>query len=131
MMKRLSRSRGVRRFVRGKIAMVALAIIGLYFAVAILVGVFRVITPHDATTRVLPSRFPGFLQSPTLDKRLEVGEWFINRVETKLDFSERRETELRPLLDELALGERAVADLPGERLRELPRPLVHVVGAAA
>ena len=119
MMKRLAKSRGLRRFMRSKIAMAALAVIGLYFAIAILVGVFRVITPADATVRVLPSRYPGFLQTPTLDKRFEVAQWFIDRVETKLNFAERRKTDVRPLLDELALVERTVAELPPERLRQL------------
>lgn len=78
MMRKFFSSRGVRKFRRNRLAMVALVVIGAYFGVA--VAVFAgALTLNDCNKRVLPGRAYGFLQTPDEEKRYNELTWFVRQ----------------------------------------------------
>lgn len=73
---RFLQSRGVRKFRRNRLAMVAFGVIGLYVLAAVVILVFGVVTVEDTMERVGPSQMPGLGASPGPEERLAfAGAW--------------------------------------------------------
>ncbi|MFG0329780.1 MAG: ABC transporter permease subunit [Phycisphaerales bacterium] len=120
MMRRFFRSRGFRKFVRSKLAMLSLGVIAIYAATAIAI-MFGAITLDDTNERVLPNQVPGFLEDRTLEKRLEDAMFIIEQWATfAVDMADQRDQDAIEILSERRLGERVVAeDLTSDDLYEL------------
>lgn len=132
MIKRLRRYRGIRRIMRNRLAMAALSVIIVYLVVAIALladgplhaisgGAWRgLVTLEETRERVGPERRPGFLQSPSLEKRVAHLRWQLDRMQRTFDRADAAESpEARErILSELALAERTVADEPFDQLRQ-------------
>ncbi len=116
---RIARSRGARKFVRNKLAVLGALLIGLYAAVGLSVWVFGLIPLDDTKERVLPDLHPGFGMKGSLEKRVRSSLWIVDRIQTRLDRAADRGTDPRELLDELAMAERGVADLDPDEMQEL------------
>ena len=118
MIRRFLRSRGVRKYLRDKTAVVALGVVGLYALVAIFV-VLGGVSLQDVNRRVLPNQWPGaFLQTPSFEKRVKelrdrANE--IDRVFVRAGQSDSPAT----VLQTLNWAERRVAELPFEELQPL------------
>ena len=69
-------SRGMRKFLRNRLAVVASLVIALYTLIAIAV-VFGAIPLKDCKERVLPGRAYGFLQHPDQEKRFNELNWYV------------------------------------------------------
>jgi len=69
-------SRGVVKFRRDKMALFSSAIILIYLIVAVCVGTFGLIGLDDTKMRVLPNRYPGFLQEPDRDLQIRFTRWW-------------------------------------------------------
>jgi peptide/nickel transport system permease protein len=114
MIVKLFKSRGARKFGRNKLAMVALGVIGLYFAVAVAV-VFGVLDLEDCNQRVLPGRAYGFLQKPDQEKRYDELTWFVRQhlapsLNASTALADAPDAEIR--IAAVSLAERSIADAP-------------------
>lgn len=69
-------SRGMVKFRRDRMAVVGSCVIWVYFLVALLVGMFGLIDRDDYKQRVLPNRYPGFLEEPSRDNRIRFTKWW-------------------------------------------------------
>jgi peptide/nickel transport system permease protein len=125
MIKRVLRSRGMRKFVKNRMAMVASAVILVYFVIAI--AIFAgLLTRADAAERVLPNDQRGFLEPPDIEQRFDNVKWYVRDhlsnafgVPGGLTSQENADR----LLDGVALAERRVADLPPPELESMWRDL--------
>ncbi len=81
--KRFMNGRGMRKFVRSRMAMVSLAVIMLYAGVAV-VAAFGAITLDDTLRRVGPNSVPGFFLEEEPERRLEIAEFYISKVANAL-----------------------------------------------
>ena len=121
MIRRILRSRGMRKFVRNRMAMAASGVILLYLLIALAI-VLGAITREDAAERVLPKQQYGFLQSPDLEQRFNNVKWFVrDYLDSAFDVPGGLAAQENPqrLLDNVALAERRVADLPPEELEAM------------
>ena len=66
---RFLRSRGVRKLLRDRLAIVALSVIAVYLAVAGAVGLFGFITEEEASDRIGPDQLVGQWGTPSVEKR--------------------------------------------------------------
>lgn len=120
LIRRLFASRSWRKFTRNRAAMLCVGVISLYLLVA-LAGFVGIIDRTDTRIRVLPDQTPGFLEPLSFTERATQARWFLQRTRDRV---EKAETESDPaaygrLLDELALAERRIADVPLEELDAL------------
>jgi peptide/nickel transport system permease protein len=83
--KRILRSRGIRKLLRDRMAVVALAVISAYLAAAAAVGIFGLITQDEAYERVGPDQLVGFFEEPTIEQRMHYLEFYVEQVENALD----------------------------------------------
>jgi peptide/nickel transport system permease protein len=107
------RSRPVRKFVRSRMAIAALAVIGLYALVGCL-GLAGVIGIRDAEQRVGPNTVRGFGLKSAPEKRLDHAAFYLDWVKKAL-----RPADFEAARRDAALAERRVADLPKEELQRL------------
>lgn len=115
--RQLIKSRAWRKVFRNRLAVGSMVIVGLYFAVA-LFSFAGGITRADTQKRVLPDKFPGWLESRDLDERADDAEWFIERAASRIARAADSEN-WRRTIDEIALSERGLADVSLEELEEL------------
>ena len=59
---RFLRSRSVRKFLRSRLAVVAIIVIAAYFGMAALVALFGIVTLDDTMMPVGPRTLPGFFR---------------------------------------------------------------------
>ena len=78
MIKRIMNSRGMRKFRRNRLAVVASVVIGVYTLIAIAVA-FGAIPLADCKERVLPGRAYGFLQQPDEEQRFNELNWYVTQ----------------------------------------------------
>jgi peptide/nickel transport system permease protein len=107
------RSRPVRKFVRSRVAIAALAVIGLYALIGCL-GLVGVISIHDAEQRVGPNTVRGLGLPSEPEKRLDHAAFYLDWVSKALkpaDFGAAKR--------DASLAERGIADLPREELQRL------------
>lgn len=106
----------VRKFRRNRMALVALAIIVVYFVTALLVmlpvGVFSG-DMREVTQRVAGSGLPGVGVAPERTVRVEQVDFFLSSVEKALEASDPAGA-----IDSLRFAERRPADWPVERFEE-------------
>ncbi|MEL7472008.1 MAG: ABC transporter permease [Planctomycetota bacterium] len=105
-------SRGMRKLRRNKLAMVALAIIGAYLAVALGV-MFGLVTLEDTRERALPNQTPGLFGSQSNDKRVLDATWLNDRLASGLSIASSSsqaddERRFRQLNDSVGMAERVV-----------------------
>jgi ABC-type dipeptide/oligopeptide/nickel transport system permease subunit len=74
--KRLMNSRGMRKFLRNRLAVVASVVIAVYTLIAIAV-VFGAIPLEDCKERVMPGRSYGFLQHPNEEQKFNELNWYV------------------------------------------------------
>ncbi len=111
-------SRGARKFMRNRLAMASLGVIGVYFLTAIFVFVGGI--SMDATKqRVLPKHVPGFLESSSLDQRVEAASHYLNEVDLACRLAERRDEDPYGILVEKHLAERIPARLTPDEYNDL------------
>ncbi len=121
MIRRFLRSRGVKKLLRDRLAIVSMAVIGVYLVLAAAVGLFGLITQEDAFARVGPKEVVGWFEEPTAEQRMHYLEFYLEEIEGAL---ERREPETA-LANVDIFGLQAVSTDPdeiGELLDELYEP---------
>jgi len=82
---RFFRSRGVRKLVRDRLAVVALLVIAVYLVVAGAVGLLGAITKEEAAARIGPDQLVGAWGTPSVEKRMHYLEFWIEQIENALD----------------------------------------------
>ena len=90
------RSRGVRQLLRDRWAVVSLAIIGAYLALALILLFGGLITKTATFARVGPDTLVGFFEEPTVEQRLHYNEFYLDKLTTAAE-SRNSETALRDL----------------------------------
>lgn len=121
MMRRLLRSRGVRKFRRNRLALAASGVILVYFLIFLGIvtteildaaGVTDAQLRHGTRIRVLPRMHPGFLErmSPE-DRYLEIA-WHHDRLSRVFERDLAGAERPREALSELDLAERKIIDAP-------------------
>ena len=122
-LRRFLESRGMRKFKKDRLAVAGTFVIFLYMLVALSV-VFGAVTLTDTKERVLPNRFPGFLEDLTTEERFGVNRWwwedhFEPVLVERADSFETQEELRRVAIDELDLAERKLLDAPLEEVMAL------------
>jgi peptide/nickel transport system permease protein len=107
------RSRPVRKFVRSRMALAALAVIGLY-ALAGGLGLVGIIGIRDAEQRVGPGTVRGFGLRSEPEKRLDHAAFYLDWVNKAL-----KPADFEAAKRDARLAERRIADLPREELQRL------------
>jgi len=79
MMMRVMRSRGMKKFMRNRLAVVSSVVIGVYLLIAIAVA-FGAIPLSDCRERVLPGRAYGWLQEPGQEERFNELNWYVTQL---------------------------------------------------
>jgi peptide/nickel transport system permease protein len=74
------RSRGTRRLLRDRFAVLALVVIGLYLAVALVLFAGGLITKEATFARVGPNSVVGFLEEPNVEQRLQYAEFYLDQL---------------------------------------------------
>lgn len=87
-LKRLWNRRWFRRLRSEKAAVVALGVVSVYAVVGLAVGVFGLVDEADIVQRVGPNNQPGFLVSPSVEKRVDACEFWLSELERTLNASE-------------------------------------------
>jgi len=88
MIGKLMRSRGMRKFVRNKLAMVALLVIAVYLSIGAAVTFFGVISEDDFNNRWGPNLLQGSMVKADFDERLGYAEWYAEVAEEAMaDFA--------------------------------------------
>lgn len=118
MINRLRRSRGARKFVRNKLAVVAMGVIGFYALIA-LFALFGGINLQSTQERVLPDKSPGWLESISPERRAAEMLTRYEQLQRTMERAQRSEEFPRRVLDEQSWAERRIADLPIEELAEI------------
>lgn len=108
-----SGSRTLRKFLRHKPAVVSLVVIVVYAIIAATLLLTQWISLEETTERVGPMQVPGFGLKPEPDKRLQISEWLITRIET-LTNRKKPQAALDSFND---LGPRKVAQVELEELK--------------
>jgi peptide/nickel transport system permease protein len=78
--RRFLRSRGVGKFRRDRLAMVSLAVIAVYLGVAVVVLCGGLVTKDQSFARVGAASEVGFLETPSIEQRLLVLEFYLDHV---------------------------------------------------
>lgn len=106
----------VRKFRRNRLALVALAIISVYFIAAMIVilpvGVFSG-DMREVSQRIAGSSLPGLGVKADFSTRVEQADFFLGSIEKSL-----RASDPASALDGLRFAERRPADWPAERFEE-------------
>ncbi len=84
MIRRFMKSREVRKLLRNRLALVSLAISGLYLTVGLAVLLFGLITLDDTEVRVGMDSTPGFGREVKPEERFETCDWYLTRFERLL-----------------------------------------------
>jgi peptide/nickel transport system permease protein len=105
---------GVRKFVRNRSGVAALAVISLFVLIAASIA----LPPHlirleHVSSRVGPGGLPGLGRAGAIDARIENADFFVTSVEKALDARDPASA-----LSELSFAERRVADVPLPELEE-------------
>jgi peptide/nickel transport system permease protein len=106
------RSRGMRKLMRDRFAVISLVIIGAYLAVALTLLLGGVITKEATFARVGPNLMVGFLERPTVEQRLHYAEFYLDQISNA---AESRSAEAALAALEFN-GRRPVAQDPDEAL---------------
>jgi len=124
MIRRILRSRGWRKFFKNRLAVAALAIVGLYLLIA-MTSMVGIVSQEAVTARVLPNSWPGTLfGEPNPNDQKIVSELGQRVSEIERSFARARDAEdPRGVLDTLAWAERTIADRPFEELESIQREL--------
>jgi len=112
MIKRFLRSRGLRRFLKMRVAVASLIVICFYLLIGVSVSLFGLLSEDDVIRRVGMLNEPGFGIQELPEKRLEYAEQKVSRVRQSL-YRENPQA----ALDEISYGVLDVADLPLESIR--------------
>ncbi len=126
MIKRMMRSRAWRKFFRNKLALVATGLIGVYALIFVAIvgaqisdaaGLTDVGSREGLKVRVLPPKWPGFLEAPDLDRRYDSLDWQLGNLDRL--FRKDLESMVDPSgeLESVSLAERKLADVPFSELR--------------
>lgn len=107
------RSRALRKFLRQRLAVIALAAILIYLAAAAAV-MLGAVTVADTEMVVGPRSTPGLFQKQTREKRLEDAEWLVDKVKRELKSADAEQS-----LRELRIGRRRIANAPLAEIRRL------------
>jgi peptide/nickel transport system permease protein len=120
----LLRSRGARKFRRDRMAMFGLGVIVVYLLVAVMV-VLGVVDLDDTKRRVLPNRYPGFLESTSLEEELDYARWWRLHVEPLFREGTYASPEAfeRTVTEEVDLAERRVVRASADEIRALAEDL--------
>lgn len=116
MIRRFLRLRGVRKFLRDRLAVAALAVIALYLATAAAVVLFGAVEEEETFARVGPGQLVGFFGEPDLERRFEYLEFYLDEVYSAAERGE-------DALERIDLAGARVVDLPPEELIERIDPL--------
>ncbi len=114
MMRALARSRGVRRLLRNRLAVVALVVVAAYIAVGLGVRLFGIITLEEATEKVGAPSSPGFFRTGSLEDRALRAEFYLEEISALLE----RDDPAAALAD-YRLAERRVASIGVEEVERL------------
>jgi len=90
--RRLLRRRGVRKFMRDRLAMFALAVISLYLGAALVIWAGS-ISEDETRERVGPDNLVGFYEEPSHEQRLEYVEFYLDKIDSAA--ADRRSPEKR------------------------------------
>ena len=112
---RFLRGRGVRKFVRSKLALFSLAIITVYVGIGLLVAGAGLITLDDTMRRIGANSQRGFGLKETPERRLEVAEFYVGKVDSALG----RKNNAAETLAAIDLGGRTVVSTDQKKLREM------------
>jgi len=128
MLRRFFSSRGMRKFRRDRLALASSFVIGFYALIAMGVGLFGLVSLDDTNERVLPNRYPGFLEGLSLDEELAFARWWSSEHLLPSFYDPRNpiesEEELRQIArDQLNLGEREIVDAPLDEVLALAEEL--------
>ncbi|MFT5289753.1 MAG: ABC-type dipeptide/oligopeptide/nickel transport system permease subunit [Planctomycetota bacterium] len=124
MLRRFFQSRGMRKFRRDRMAVAGSVVIFGYFLIAVGVGLFGLVSVNDTKERVMPNRYPGFLEEPTMEKHFGFARWWwrdhfepvlVERAHLLTSQEELR----RIAAEELDLAERTLVDLPVQEVLAL------------
>ncbi|MEQ8767817.1 MAG: ABC transporter permease [Planctomycetota bacterium] len=83
MMKKLLRSRGLKKLLRNRLALAAMFVIGLYSFIGIAVF-FGAISDEETAQRVGPDSYPGYPHTATAEERLQHCDFYVSRIERVL-----------------------------------------------
>jgi peptide/nickel transport system permease protein len=83
--RRFLRSRGVGKFLRDRLAIVALCVIAVYLAVAGIVLLGGIVTKDATFARVGANSEVGFLEEPSIEQRLLVLEFYLDHLYSAAD----------------------------------------------
>lgn len=106
------RSRGMRKLLRDRMAVVALIVIGVYLLVGSAIGAFGLVTQEEAYERVGPDQLVGFAEEASIEQRLHYLEFYVGIVNQCF---ERRSPD--KALAEIDLGGMRVATTDPEEMR--------------
>lgn len=118
------RSRGYRKFMRNRLAVCALGIVGVYLLIA-MTSLMGIVTLQDVTQRVLPNSWPGTvlgIDDPELEKLVSELEQRVEEIDRTFARAADSQNPMRTL-HQLDWAEREVADRPFEELQRIERDL--------
>jgi len=113
MIRRFLASRGARKFRRSRLAVAALAVIGLYGALAASIILAGLITLDDAERRIGPDSVPGWLEARSPEKRLRDCAFYLDHLDRAL-----AQRDVPAALARLPFGGRAPFTTDADLLRE-------------
>ncbi len=112
---RWTTTRSARKFFRSRLALVALFIIGVYFAIGTAVMVLGWTSyKYDPQQRVGMQNVPGFFLQESPEKRLEDVEILLDQVERALKKPNADEA-----LQDLSMGQLQIAAMPHSQMQEV------------
>ncbi len=85
MMRRFFRSRGVRKLVRDRLAMVALGVISIYLALFFMMWCGFLVEKEETFERVGANTEVGFFEEPTIEQRLLYLEFYLDNLYSAAD----------------------------------------------
>ena len=115
--KRFFRSRGVRKLLANRLALVALAIIALYVSVAVAITLFGVIDVDATAERVGTDTYPAFFLEQEPEKRFKDADFWLSAVDRGLTRHSDPERQQQSLND-IHFAERHVAKVSLAELTE-------------
>jgi len=128
MIKRMAKSRAWRKFFRNKMALVATSLIGVYALIFVAIvgvqitdatGLTDVGSREGLKLRVMPPKWPGFLEAPDVDRRYDSLDWQIGNLDRLFKKDLNALDDPAGELGSVSLAERKLAELPIDELRAL------------
>jgi len=126
LIKRFMGGRGMRKFMRSRMAVISLSVALLYMGIAPRVGGAGLISLDDTLRRVGPNSVPGFFLEEEPERRLEVAEFYLDRVAKALKRSNPAEA-----LADIDLGGLRVASTDAAALKKQIDPAFAILDELA